>query len=168
MRERAHRVWRLWLAAALAAAVAGCAQVRRVGDQGRGRGDEKAGEGQPSTSAAPPRHEGEPSSSAAPPRDEGQPAEHGRPPLPATPSSLVTAGAARQLKEELRNRGYLKAQSSGPELDAATSDAVRRFQQEEGLAATGFPDRETLRRLNVDPKSAYRSAPDETQPEKRN
>lgn len=168
MRGRAHPVWRVWLAAVLAAAVAGCAQVRRVGDEDHGRGGEKAGDGQPSTSAAPPRHEGQPSGSAAPPRDKGQPAEHGRPPLPATPSSLVTSGAARQLKEELRNRGYLKAQSSGPELDAATSDALRRFQQEEGLAATGFPDRETLRRLNVDAKSAYRSAPEETQPGKRN
>jgi peptidoglycan hydrolase-like protein with peptidoglycan-binding domain len=84
--------------------------------------------------------------------------------LPATPSSLVTADAARQLKEELRNRGYLEKPSQGPDLDAATSNAIRKFQQEEGIAATGFPDQETLRRLDIDASSAYRSAPEETNP----
>jgi peptidoglycan hydrolase-like protein with peptidoglycan-binding domain len=76
----------------------------------------------------------------------------------------VTAAAARQLKAELRTRGFLENPSPGPELDAATSDALRKFQQEEGLAATGFPDQETLRRLNIDASEAYRAAPDETNP----
>ena len=142
-----------WCAAIAAALVmtAGCAQVRKVGDSD---GDRK------SDAKAPPR--GAETSGSEPPRDTGQPAEHGRPPLPATPSSLVTDSAARQLKDTLRDRGFLKKPSTGPELDAATSDALRQFQQEEGLAATGFPDQETLRRLGIDAEEAYRSAPEET------
>jgi peptidoglycan hydrolase-like protein with peptidoglycan-binding domain len=132
--------------------LAGCAQVRKVG---RSDAADRPEDG---------REERQPETSAAPPRDKGQPAEHGRPPLPATPSSLVTAAAARQLKAELRTRGFLENPSPGPELDAATSDALRKFQQEEGLAATGFPDQETLRRLNIDASEAYRAAPDETNP----
>lgn len=132
------------------ALAAGCAQVRTVGEEGE--------------KGTPAREERRTKTGGSPPRDEGQPAQHGRPPLPATPSSLVTAGAARQLKDELRKRGYLTEPSQGPELNAATSDAVRRFQQEEGLAATGFPDQETLRRLDIDASEAYRAAPEETDP----
>jgi hypothetical protein len=148
------------VSAALAAGliVAGCAQVRRIGaPEADDRGEARRPDGE--------RKE-ERSGGDAPPRDKGQPAEHGRPPLPATPSSLVTEDAARQLKKELRNRGYLKKPSPGPELDAATSDALRQFQQEEGLAATGFPDQETLRRLNVNAGEAYRSDPEETRSSK--
>jgi len=134
--------------------LAACAQVRKVGrSDAEEPGDRReAGE------------ERRPATSDAPPRDEGQPAQHGRPPLPATPSSLVTADAARQLKQELRTRGFLEKPSPGPELDAATSDALRQFQQQEGIAATGFPDQETLRRLNIDASEAYRGAPQETNP----
>jgi peptidoglycan hydrolase-like protein with peptidoglycan-binding domain len=135
--------------------------VRRVGE---GRSDDEEAsareEKKPETASA----EKKPERAEEAPRDKGQPAQKGRPPLPATPSSLVTASAARQLKEELQRRGFLTKPSSGPDLDAATSDAVRRFQQAEGLAATGFPDQETLRRLNIDAAKAYESAPEETNP----
>jgi peptidoglycan hydrolase-like protein with peptidoglycan-binding domain len=138
-----------------------CAQVRRVGE-GRSDDQQEAGarEEKPETAS----EEKEPAAAHEAPRDKGQPAQKGRPPLPATPSSLVTASAARQLKEELQSRGFLTKPSPGPDLDATTSDAVRRFQQKEGLAATGFPDQETLRRLNIDAANAYESAPEETNP----
>jgi peptidoglycan hydrolase-like protein with peptidoglycan-binding domain len=138
-----------------------CAQVRRVGD---GRSDEERQEAREEKKPAAGSEEKKPATSGEAPRDKGQPAQKGRPPLPATPSSLVTASAARQLKEELQSRGFLTKPSPGPDLDAATSDAVRRFQQKEGLAATGFPDQETLRRLNIDAAEAYESAPEETNP----
>jgi peptidoglycan hydrolase-like protein with peptidoglycan-binding domain len=144
---------RLTAVALALAFAAGCAQVRRIG---RGDDDGAARERAEADDTRRPRTSGEPA------RDTGQPAQHGRPPLPATPSSLVTAGAARQLKEALHSRGFLRNPSPGPELDAATSEALRKFQQEEGLAATGFPDQETLRRLDIDATEAYRAAPEET------
>lgn len=151
--HQALRAATLWVIVAMGLASA-CAQVRRVGD---GRDEDRREE-------AGAREERKPETAGEAPRDKGQPAQKGRPPLPATPSSLVTASAARQLKEELRSRGFLTKPSPGPDLDAATSDAVRRFQQKEGLAATGFPDQETLRRLNIDAAKAYESAPEETNP----
>lgn len=154
-----RRASRLPASALALLVLAGCAQVRKVGRS------EAGGEGDRQNSAEGRRDPGEerrPTTSDAPARDTGQPAQHGRPPLPATPSSLVTADAVRQIKEQLRNRGLLEKPSPGPELDGPTSDALRKFQQGEGIAATGFPDQETLRRLNIDASEAYRSAPEET------
>lgn len=108
--------------------------------------------------AAPPDASGDAPSSppqrrhraAVPPRGES-------PGLPASPAGLLADDAIRELQRQLQARGLLAAHREG-ELDAATSAAVRRFQQQEGLAATGAPDRETLRRLGVDPEEAYRGA----------
>ena len=43
------------------------------------------------------------------------------------------------------------------ELGTATIQALLRFQGENDLAATGFPDAETLRALDLDPDEIYRS-----------
>jgi peptidoglycan hydrolase-like protein with peptidoglycan-binding domain len=80
-----------------------------------------------------------------------------RPPVPAAPQTLLAEGAARRIQEALARRGYLEAPRSDA-LDDATAGALRRFQREEGLAATGFPDRETVRRLGIDPTEVYRDA----------
>jgi hypothetical protein len=60
----------------------------------------------------------------------------------------------------LADRGLLARPSGGDTLDDAASAALRRFQADEGLAATGFPDRETLRRLGLSPAEVYRDAGD--------
>ena len=36
--------------------------------------------------------------------------------------------------------------------------ALRTFQESQGLAATGFPDHETLRKLGIDPKKVDQTA----------
>jgi peptidoglycan hydrolase-like protein with peptidoglycan-binding domain len=87
------------------------------------------------------------------PGEKGVGAEPGRPQAPAAPEGLLTAGTARELQRALADRGYLEGHRSG-ELDDATAAALRRFQEEEGLAATGMPDRETLSRLGLDPDAA--------------
>ena len=46
-------------------------------------------------------------------------------------------------------------------VDKPASAALRKFQAEQKLAETGFPDRETLRRLGIDPEQAYGRAGDE-------
>lgn len=91
--------------------------------------------------------------------ERGVPPAAGRPRVPAAPEALLSEGAVTSLQRALGERGYLKAHRDG-ELDEATSAALRRFQEDEGLAETGFPDRETLRRLGVDPEKAYGRAGD--------
>jgi Putative peptidoglycan binding domain len=88
------------------------------------------------------------------PSDRGVPAEGGRPEVPAAPEALLAEGAVGKIQEALVDRGLLGAHRRG-ELDEPTSRALQKFQEQEGLAMTGFPDRETLSRLGVNPDEAY-------------
>jgi peptidoglycan hydrolase-like protein with peptidoglycan-binding domain len=138
------RALRLVVALSLLAA---CAQVRRVGKPEEGaRQDtpEAAGEQPPGAGT------GRKAVKAAP----------DRPPVPATPGALLDEGGATEIQRALADRGYLATGAKGDSLDAATAAALRRFQQDEGLAQTGFPDRETLRRLGLDPQAVYRTTDD--------
>jgi hypothetical protein len=87
----------------------------------------------------------------------GVPPRGGRPRVPASPDALLGEGAVERVQRALAGRKLLGEHEQG-ELDAPTSAALRKFQQEEGLAATGFPDRETLRRLGIDPEASYGKA----------
>jgi peptidoglycan hydrolase-like protein with peptidoglycan-binding domain len=77
-------------------------------------------------------------------------AEVGPARVPPTPQALLGARKVARVQAALAKRGYLGAHRQG-ELDAATRKAVHRFQDDQGLARTGFPDRETLERLGVHP-----------------
>jgi peptidoglycan hydrolase-like protein with peptidoglycan-binding domain len=106
-------------------------------------------------------HVKEPAASGEEPRRgaarSGVPSRAGRPRVPASPGGLLAPDAVGEIQEALARRGLLAEHRRG-ELDGATSAAIRRFQREHGLAQTGFPDRETLTRLGVDPERAYRRA----------
>jgi hypothetical protein len=81
----------------------------------------------------------------------------GQPPLAASPSELLQPGARQKLAEALRTRGFLDSNDAkGEQLSAG----LRKFQESEGLAATGFPDHESLLRLGIDPKEVDRSLDD--------
>jgi peptidoglycan hydrolase-like protein with peptidoglycan-binding domain len=120
--------------AALAAAALACGGVRRV-----------------EPAAAPARAKPE-----APdqPAEKGVPPAPGRPRVPAAPEALLAPGAIGKIQRQLERKGYLGAHRRG-ELDDPTSAALARFQEDEGLAATGMPDRETVARLGLDPQAAY-------------
>jgi hypothetical protein len=75
--------------------------------------------------------------------------EPGHPPLAAAPGVMLKPGATDSLAEQLRARGLLAPDAS---TSAELARALRAFQKSEGLAETGFPDRETVRRLGLDPK----------------
>lgn len=90
-----------------------------------------------------------------PPGAEGIPPRAGRPPVPATPEALIGPEDVKEVQRALAARGLLRGPASG-RLDDATTAALQRFQRQEGLAATGFPDRGTVRRLGIDPEQAYR------------
>ncbi len=82
----------------------------------------------------------------------------GRPTVPSAPQGLMAPGAIAEIQQALAQRGFLEGSHRKGELDAPTSAALRKFQQSEDLAATGFPDRETLQKLQLDPDKAYRRA----------
>ena len=72
----------------------------------------------------------------------------GQPPLAASPSGLMEPGSQQKISQALKGKGVVDQDVRGEQLGAA----LRKFQQSQGLAATGFPDHETLRRLGLDPK----------------
>ncbi len=117
-------------------AVAGCRHAQQVG--------------QPAPSA------GEPSK-----REARIPARPGRPAIAADPAGLMRPGSAKRIEDALQSRGYLRESSAsarGNQITREAAVALRRFQHDQGLAETGVPDRETLRRLGVDPNEVYRTA----------
>lgn len=77
------------------------------------------------------------------------PAEEGRPELTTSAQGLLLPDGPRLIQEALADRGYLAKDHRTGELDDETSAALRKFQAEEELARTGYPDRETVRKLGL-------------------
>jgi hypothetical protein len=108
-------------------------------------------------------------------RDRGATADpRGRPEMPLNPESplvvdapakLLRPGAGQQIQEALRKKGIL-TQMDEEALGEATSDAIVRLQRDNDMAATGFPDAETLKVLGLDPDRIYRSPPSEAETER--
>jgi peptidoglycan hydrolase-like protein with peptidoglycan-binding domain len=100
---------------------------------------------------------------AAKPSEARRPQEPGRPPLSAGPSGLFVPGGVEKVQDALAKKGYLDLDDNAAkkgEIDAKTSAAVRKFQTDQGIARTGNPDHETLRRLGLDPDALMRKAED--------
>jgi hypothetical protein len=134
------RAWRrAAFALALAAALSACSRTRKAERPGEAGAP---GEGAPKAEA-PDR-----------PEEKGVPPAEGRPRAPSSPEALLAEGAVGRIQRALADRGLLGKHVEG-ELDRPTSTALAQFQESEGLAATGFPDRETLHRLGIDPEKAY-------------
>lgn len=66
----------------------------------------------------------------------------------ATPS-LFKPGAIELVQDALKKAGYSLERSG--KLDDPTVAALADFQERKGLAKTGSPDHETVRRLGLDP-----------------
>jgi len=77
----------------------------------------------------------------------------GHPPLAASPSELMEPGSQKKISDALEKKGVVREEVRGEQL----SSALRKFQQSQGLAATGFADHETLLRLGLDPKEIDKS-----------
>lgn len=131
---------RIALTVVLLAAVA-CAGGRKERREGRAPDRDAAAEG------------------AGEEKQEGVKPRAGGPRVPATPEGLLGADTVRQVQRALADRGLLGPHREG-DLDLATSAAVRKFQERQGLAATGMPDRETLRALGVSAERAYGTGDD--------
>jgi peptidoglycan hydrolase-like protein with peptidoglycan-binding domain len=74
-------------------------------------------------------------------------------PVRTTPGGMLDPKAIGQLQTALDHHGVKLAHSGV--LDEETQAALRRFQSREGIAKTGMPDYDTLRRLGLDPKALY-------------
>ena len=75
------------------------------------------------------------------------------PPLPAQDET-------RSVQEELRRRSLYFGNVDGRD-SAELQEATRRYQSRKGFAATGRPDRETLRSLGLVPRSPNEPPPSE-------
>ena len=78
----------------------------------------------------------------------------GHPPLAASPSEMLEPGARQKIARALQTRGFVDSEDAKGEK---LSTGLRKFQETQGLAATGFPDHETVMRLGIDPKEVDKS-----------
>jgi peptidoglycan hydrolase-like protein with peptidoglycan-binding domain len=81
----------------------------------------------------------------------------GHPALSDSPSGTFEPGAVREIQRALRNKGF-----SAPEtgrLDEATQRQVARYQKQQDLPDTGYPDDATLKKLGLDPGKLHRTHP---------
>jgi len=87
------------------------------------------------------------------------------PPLAASPGGVLVPGAVERIQQALAARGYLdlRAAKRG-QIDDATASAIRKLQSDQGIARTGFPDHETVRRLGLDPDRLFRRGGDARSP----
>lgn len=68
-------------------------------------------------------------------------------------ADILPPWAIEDVQQALKSRGYKLDVSA--RYDRETEDAVRAFQREQELAATGMPDAATLRKLELDPLAIY-------------
>ena len=76
------------------------------------------------------------------------------------PGVLRAQDDVRSVQEELRRRGLYFGDVNGRE-SAELQEATKRYQKRKGFAATGRPDRETLKSLGLVPRSPNEPAPQE-------
>jgi hypothetical protein len=137
---------------------AGCRHAQTVED---GKGEEKEAKADPSKKATKKSARGtggagQTGTTSENKKDERAPTEPGRPPLATSPEGLLVPGGVSKIQSALGERGFLENHRSDS-LDSQTSAALRKFQEKEGLARTGAPDRETLRKLGLDPQELFRT-----------
>lgn len=96
------------------------------------------------------------------------PAEEGRPELSTSPTASMLPQGPRLIQAALVKRGVLAAEHQTGKLDKETSAALRRFQEAEHVARTGYPDRETVRKLGLEVDEVFKATgANEESPEKR-
>jgi hypothetical protein len=103
-----------------------------------------------------PRQEGSaPAPAAVPPETSAELEEI---PTEMSPSGLLRAGAERLIQHRLHDRGLLASSQITGQLDPRTREALARFQDGRGLAATGLPGYATVAALELEPGAVFRSA----------
>jgi peptidoglycan hydrolase-like protein with peptidoglycan-binding domain len=122
------------------------------------------GEGKTTASADKPtakaRRERDPADAKPRERNDDDASEAEPPPLATSAAGLLQPRAAQALQDKLIARGYLDKTARSGKLDGKTKRALREFQREQGLPATGTPDDLTVEKLGLSPDDLFRSAGD--------
>jgi peptidoglycan hydrolase-like protein with peptidoglycan-binding domain len=90
--------------------------------------------------------------SAVPPSDAAVP------PLASSPAGLLREDAVPRIQEQLKAKGYLQHQGASGKLDGETEAALRAFQRDRHLPATGMPDDETVQQLGLSAGDIFRGS----------
>jgi hypothetical protein len=146
--RRLSRISRIWLMSALlwplASGAGGCGHTQTVGPAVAP--DEKS----TMESAAPVHHKTVTSDL------KGPDGERQNISISTSPAALLKPGAAKSIQERLSRSGDLHGDvSSG--LDGPTQNALKTFQREHDLPATGIPDDATVRKLGLKPEDIFRT-----------
>lgn len=83
----------------------------------------------------------------------------GAPPLATSPAGLLKPEAVEAIQGKLASRGELGRDDRSGKLDDPTRKALRAFQRENNLPATGMPDDLTVKKLGLDPGQIFRATP---------
>jgi peptidoglycan hydrolase-like protein with peptidoglycan-binding domain len=70
------------------------------------------------------------------------------------PRAMFEPSATKKIQRKLADRGY-NVKVTGT-LDDQTRNALIKLQSEKGLPRTGMPDKETLRRLGLEPDEVFK------------
>lgn len=109
----------------------------------------------------------QPQAPRQPPKETRPPAEEGRPELSTSAEGLMLPQGPQLIQEALVKRGYLSPDHHTGKLDEETSAAIRQFQTAEHVARTGYPDRETVRRLGLGVDQVFKATGEnQTTPQK--
>lgn len=149
---------------------AGCGHTKTVGPatsseaQSKEDGHEGPPKDEPKHAASGGAGAGRHLTSAPPDKPHDAPPADNKPadvPLATSPAGLLKPGAEKKIQDKLADGGLLKDEHPSGSLDGATREALRKFQRQNSLPATGMPDDATIRKLGLDPGDVFRSGDDE-------
>ena len=142
---------RLAVVVCVAAGALACGHARTVGPTDSARADDRRSEAVAAEAPA----------KRAPPRrsrdDEGSDGGKEGVPLATSPAGLLKPGALKMIQQRLSNAGALSEERQTGELDVETRAALRRFQEANGLPATGDPDGATVGKLGLKPNDVFKA-----------
>ena len=130
-----------------------CAHTQSVGDAGPSP-SVKAARAEPAASTHAPAPDTEHHTLA---RVDGS-TGNGKVPIATSPTGLLKAHAVEDIQERLKSKGHLSADDASGKLDGPTREALRAFQRDAGLPATGVPDDATVQKLGLRPSEIFRAS----------
>lgn len=79
-------------------------------------------------------------------------------PLATSPAGLLKPHAVEDIQDRLETKGALPPDHRSGKLDGPTREALRKFQKDAGLPATGAPDDLTVQKLGLRPEDVFRAS----------
>ena len=92
-------------------------------------------------------------------RTGGDSAGNGGVRITTSPAGQMKAHAVETIQEKLVAEGHLSADHRSGSLDGPTREALRAFQRDKGLPATGVPDDATVGKLGLRAADVFRVSP---------